>query len=792
MYSEEQTNQNPGNAEIKKAQEENSETVEKAVEKKENNQPAKASASKQISPKEKKEIANLLKDVKPDSKKKETKNEVSEIVAEEPKKVEDKPSDTPPKNATAEPLKPKHQISDKGRQEIVDMLADKSSVLPVGKIVDKGPDKLPGENITTEPVDSKQQISDIDRQEIIDMLADKSAGLPSKKAADQKPEKRVKQISGRERKAIIGLLRDRPSAGDVHEELVADDIDYNHLNKQELVELFEEIVQEKDISRIKKQVGEINAAFHQCNREEKEKELNDFIAGGGKKEDYKHTEDPLEQRFKAAFNVYKHNKAKYAEELEHRKHDNLALKVKILDELRALIDSEETLKNTYDEFRRLQDRWKEIGMVPASELNNLWQNYHFLVERFFDKVRINKELRDLDLKKNLEQKIILCEKAEELLVERSIIRSFKLLQKYHDKWREIGPVPIEKKDEIWERFKLATDKINVRRKEHYKIVHEDQQKNFDAKVVLCEEAEVLGSQAVSGLKEWQKKTDEINELFKTWKTIGRAPKSQNDEIWNRFKTAMDTFFGSKREFLGKLKDQQMDNLNIKIDLCVQAEAIKDSEEWRNTTNELIRLQKDWKKIGPVPRRHSEKVWKRFRSACDTFFNRKSDFFKNIHVVEAENFTKKEELVKKILAYKISKDKSANLEMLKSFQRSWMDTGHVPFKDKDKLQKKYREAIDQLIDKMDIDRQELSQTDYKNKIDMLKGDKDSEWRLEKERTNLMGKMKKLNDEIALWENNIGFFASSKSSDLLRKEFESKIEKAKKEVDSFKSRLKILNG
>jgi hypothetical protein len=386
----------------------------------------------------------------------------------------------------------------------------------------------------------------------------------------------------------------------------------------------------------------------------------------------------------------------------------------------------------------------------------------------------------------------LCEKAEELLLEQSIIKSFKLLQKYHDEWREIGPVPSESRDEIWERFKAATDKINARRKEHYKDIQEEQQKNLEAKAVLCEKAEVLAAESVSTLKEWQNRTDQINELFKTWKTIGRAPKEQNDEIWMRFKSSMDAFYTNKREFLGKLKEQQMDNLNLKIDLCVEAEALKGSDEWRRTTNELIRLQKEWKKIGPVPRRHSEKVWKRFRAACDEFFNRKSDFFKNIHVVEGENLTKKEELIKEINSFKVTKDKAKNLEALKDFQRKWIEIGHIPYKDKDKVQQKYRESIDTLISKMEIDKRELNQADFKSKIELLKNDPDADWKLGKERTHINNKIKKLKEDIAVWENNIGFFSGSKQSDILKKEFESKIEKAKKEVESFEARLKLLNN
>ena len=600
----------------------------------------------------------------------------------------------------------------------------------------------------------------------------------------------TKQITEGERKEIILLLHDGDISS-VAEPYVEVEINFEELNKQELVEILEEVVEEKDINKIKNKIGKIKTAFHHRNKEEIDKAREAFIAEGGNKVDFHHSEDPLEKRFNAAFGKYRYNKARNAEDVEKQKLENLQVKFSILEELKELINSEETLKKTYDEFRHLQDRWKEIGMVPAGELNNLWQNYHFLVEMFFDKVRINKELRDLDLKKNLEKKILICEKAEELLLENSLIRSFKLLQKYHDEWREVGPVPLDKRDELWDRFKAATDKINERRREYYKDIQEEQERNYEAKLVLCDKVEEVETNSEDSLRIWQKKTDQVNELFKVWKTIGRAPKAKNDEIWKRFRGAMDIFFNSKREFLGKLKDQQTENLNLKIDLCAKAESVKDSTDWRKTSQELINLQKEWKNVGPVPRRHSEKVWKRFRSACDEFFNNKSEFYKNIHGVEKDNLDGKETLIKEISAFKIVKDKSTNLDALKSFQRKWMELGHVPYKDKDRVQQEYRKAIDQLIDKMDINRMELSRSGYEERIEIMKNDPDAGRMLSRERAGLQNKIKAVADEINLWENNISFFASSKKSEELKHEFEKKIDKAKKELENMRINLRMLN-
>jgi hypothetical protein len=392
----------------------------------------------------------------------------------------------------------------------------------------------------------------------------------------------------------------------------------------------------------------------------------------------------------------------------------------------------------------------------------------------------------------MELKIELCEKTEELLLEKSVVKSFKLLQKYHDQWREIGPAPSEHREDLWERFKASTHKINQRRKEHYKELQEEQEKNYEAKVAMCEKAEELLQELPTTLKTWNQQTDKMNGLLKLWKTIGRANRQQNDEIWARFKSSLDQFFKAKREFFSKLKEQQENNYNLKLDLCAQAEALKDSEDWNTATKTLINLQKEWKEIGPVSRRNADKIWKRFRSACDHFFNHKKDHFKNIHGEEDENLKLKQALVEEINNYKISKDKSANLEALKAFQSKWMEIGFVPFKMKDKIQTDYREAIDQLIDKMDINKQELSASGFQNKVEMLKSAPDAGRRLSKERGFISGKIKSLQEDLQVLENNIGFFSSSKQSNLLKLEFEKKIEKAKKEIDGLKDKLRILDA
>ncbi|MCQ2322372.1 MAG: DUF349 domain-containing protein [Bacteroidales bacterium] len=580
-------------------------------------------------------------------------------------------------------------------------------------------------------------------------------------------------------------------ANDNEEEEEETECDFSNCNKLQLVELLEEIVQDADVQKIKDKVTAIKIGFLKLNKEDRDREMEQFILDGGDKDSYEHTDDPLETRFKAAFNIYKVNKAKYNEIIEQQKVENHKLKLAILEELKQLISSEETLKKTYDDFNALQERWKSIGQVPASEITNLWNTYHFLVEKFYDKVKINRELRDLDLKKNLEAKISLCEKAEELLVEKSMTKSFKLLQKYHDEWKEIGPVPQDKKDEVWERFKLTTDKINQIRREHYAKIEEEQKANYEAKVAICEKIEDIINEQVASINAYQKKSNEVNELFKLWKQVGPIQKKQSDEIWNRFKTSMNTFFEAKKDFFSKLKVQQMENYNKKLQICVEVENLVDSTEWKKTTDTIKKLQEEWKAIGPVPKRHSDKVWKRFRSACDEFFKNKAEHFSGIKGEEENNLKAKQEIVERIKAFELQKDRNANMEAIKGFQREWMAIGHVPMKLKDALQNEYRGLIDGLFDKMRSNDNEATAAEYRNIVSVMKDDPDSRDKVRRERTNLQNRIQKLRDEIATLENNIGFFANSKQSEILKAEYEKKIQKIKNDVKVLEAKIKILN-
>lgn len=567
------------------------------------------------------------------------------------------------------------------------------------------------------------------------------------------------------------------------------DFNLEGLTKEQLVEMLEETVKEVDLAKIKDKVAAIRIHFNKLNKEDLDREIDQFLEGGGDMDAFQHAEDAIETRFNEAFGIYKSNKAHQNELLEAQKLENLAKKQALLEDLKQMIASDESLKKTYDEFRALQDRWKEIGQVPATENANLWNTYHFLVEQFFDKVRIGRELRDLDMKKNLDLKVDLCEKAEELLNEKSLTKAFQELQKLHEQWKEIGPVPQEKKDEIWERFKAATDKINQIRRDHFAMIAEEQNGNFQTKTALCEKAEEIVNGEYNSINAWQKKSTELTELFQVWKTVGPAAKKENEEVWTRFKSAMDSFFAHKKEYFSTLKDQQTENLERKTQICIEAEGLMESTEWKKASEQLKKLQEEWKTIGPVPKRHADKIWKRFRAACDAFFNRKSEHFSGLRGEEDANLEAKKALLEEVKAFELGTSRNENMEALKGFQRRWLEIGHVPMKVKDAINKEFRGLIDGFFDTMRKNQDEASTNEYREMMAGLKDDPEGHDKVRRERTNLQNRIQKLRDEIAVLENNIGFFSNSKNSELMRAEYEKKINKAKSDLKVLEAKLKI---
>lgn len=574
-------------------------------------------------------------------------------------------------------------------------------------------------------------------------------------------------------------------------ELEIDDtkeIVYSEMSFEELAAKMVELVATDDINSVKSDIGEIKSQYIKKIKQVKQDHFDKFIANGGIEAEYETIKYDFEAQYQAAYEIYKEKKSIYNQNIKKQKEENYKLKEELLESLRNMINSDENLNKIYHEFKALQDKWREIGQVPQNASKTLWENYHFLVEKFFEKVQINKELMMIGLNKNLEEKISLCEKTEDLLIEKSINKSFSLLQEYHERWKEIGPVPQDKNDEIWERFKNATDKVNERRHDYYEKLHEEQKSNLLLKTALCEKAEAFNDATPANLSEWNKLTEEINTLMEEWKTLGPAPKKFNDIIWKRFKSAINNFYNSKKDFIGKIRDEQMNNYHLKLDLIAQVESLKNNDDWKKTTLEIVKIQRKWKEIGQVPRKYSDKIWTTFRGHCDDFFNAKEEFFKNIGQVEKDNKSAKLALIEEIKTYVFGEKQEDNLKAIKDFQRRWIEIGRIPIKDKSKLQQDYKTIIDNHLNALNINVHEFENSGLKNKIDGMDNKADAERILRKEINFYKSKMEFLQKGLTLWENNISFFANSKNADLLKADFEKKIAKGKKEVEVMKAKIR----
>jgi hypothetical protein len=627
-------------------------------------------------------------------------------------------------------------------------------------------------------------------EKVIEEDAGGQAEIPE---ATKKADKVKKSTKKTAEKKKAKELREPEEGDDIQQQVLEKEevIDYSSLSKKDLVDTLKDILDNKSVLQIRNDVEIIKINFYKKHKTDIEKKRKNFLQEGGDIEDFKVEEDPLERMLKEYLKKYKEIKAEYNKKLEDEKLENLGKKYQIIEEIKDLVNRKESINKTFHEFRELQKEWRAIGLVPQQNVKDLWETYHHHVEAFYDYIKINKELRDLDLKKNLESKIELCENAEELLLEPNIISAFNELQKLHEQWREIGPVPADMRVEIWERFKETTSKINKKHQEYFLNLKKEQKKNLEAKTVLCEKVEEINGTALTSHKEWENKSNEIIELQKVWKTIGFAPKKDNNKIYNRFRTACDNFFNNKREFYSQNREQQNDNLQLKTDLCVQAESVQDSEEWKKTTEELITLQKRWKEIGSVPYKYSDKIWRRFRQACDKFFERKEAYFSQIDNSYEQNLNKKKELIKKIENLNISDNVEESLKKLKEFQREWAEIGFVPYKNKDEIQDKYRNAINKKFDELNVDENRKNILKFKTKLDNLKNKPNGIQRIRQERDKYTNKLKQLENDIVLWENNIGFFTKTKNAESMINGVESKIEDAKKRIALLKEKIRLID-
>ena len=566
-------------------------------------------------------------------------------------------------------------------------------------------------------------------------------------------------------------------------------VNYSEKTLAELVKLFEELAQNEERMKMSKEAEAIKAAFYKRLAKEKAEAgitsvdiIPDEVVEETAVEeaevpaeaDAAEVANPfveIEKGFKEIYNKYRKERAEYNRQLEKEREQNLALKEAVIADLKALLEKQEDVNETFPEFREIQNRWRAVGPVPAQSYRNINETYQLYVEQFYDMVKINRELRDLDFKKNLEAKEKFCEYAEKLAENPNVVEAFRELQKLHEQWKEFGPVAKEYREQIWDRFKAATAVINKKYQGFFEGLKEQQTENLAKKTVLCEKVEEIAEREVANSNEWNAFSKEIEEIQKEWKTIGFASRKENQKIYDRFRAACDKFYGRKREFYTEYKDSINTNLERKISLCEAAEALKNSTEWKKATDQFINLQKQWKEIGAVPRKKSEQLWKRFRAACDEFFAERdknakpeNDFY--------GNFKAKQRLIEEIKAYVLT-GTDADMEAMQDFQKRWQEIGFVPFKEKDNIAQAYKEAMSK----------------FPNGRGARRGQRGGRPQLtEKER--LIQKYHALEQDIVTYENNIGFFAMSKNSEPLIKQMQERIETSKAELKALADQIKAL--
>ena len=566
-------------------------------------------------------------------------------------------------------------------------------------------------------------------------------------------------------------------------------VNYFEKNLSELVKLFEELVADEARMNRSKEAEAIKAAFYKRLAKDKaeaglvsvdvipdempEEEGVEIVEEEAQEENSNNPFADVEKGFKEIYNRYRKERVEYNRQLEKEREGNLALKEAVIADLKSLLEKLDNVNDTFPAFRELQNRWRAIGPVPAQSYRNINETYQLYVEQFYDMVEINRELRDLDFKKNLEAKEELCALAEALAEKENIVEAFHELQKLHEQWKEYGPVAKEFRDQIWDRFKAATSVINKKHQGYFEGIKEQQADNLLKKTALCEKAEEIAAREVADSNQWNAFSKEIEDLQKEWKTIGFASKKDNQKIYDRFRAACNDFYTRKREFYSQYKDSINTNLEKKIAICEQAEQLKLSKEWAKATDQFIALQKQWKEIGAVPRKKSEQLWKRFRAACDEFFAERdknakpeNDFYGNLKA--------KQRLIEEIKNYELKGDQS-DAAALAEFQKRWQEIGFVPFKEKEKVAQAYKEAISK-----------FPTPSRNNRRDNRRSARPQL----SERERLIQAYHALEQDIVTYENNIGFFSMSKNAEPLIKQMQEKIEKSKADLNALADQIKAL--
>ena len=554
---------------------------------------------------------------------------------------------------------------------------------------------------------------------------------------------------------------------------------------EEVVQRLKEINEKNDLTD-KQEIDSLKQTFYKLQKAKTEAARKAFIDGGGKAEDFIQEAEPAEEEFKTVMNAIKEKRNALAAAQEKEKEENLTKKLGILERMKYLTESQEDTNKIYDEFKKLQQEWNEVGQIPVAKVNELWKTYQLYTEKFYDMVKLNNEFREYDFKKNLEQKTRLCEAAEKLAEEPDVISAFHQLQKLHQEFRAIGPVAKDLREAIWTRFKAASTVVNKRHQQHFEELKEKEQHNLDQKTVICEIVEGMEYDTFTTFADWEEKTQEILALQAKWKTIGYAPQKMNVKIFERFRAACDEFFRRKAAFFKSVKETMAANLEKKKALCEKAEALKDSTNWKETADILTKLQKEWKTIGPVAKKHSDAVWKRFIGACDYFFEQKNKATSSQRTEEVENQAKKEEVIKRMAALEASgTSDEATAEQVRALMKEWNSIGFVPFKEKDRLYKEFHGLVDKLFDRL-----HMSATEKRLSSVRTEGNKESN--LYRDRERLVRTYEGLKNDIQTYENNLGFLnSSSKKGSTLVADITRKIERLKKDMELVLNKIKAID-
>ena len=589
------------------------------------------------------------------------------------------------------------------------------------------------------------------------------------------------------------IIPDVEMASDVAES----NVNYSEMTLAELVNAFEQLLGNADRMKMSKEAEAIKSAFYRTLLKEKaqaglsadtpQDDLSEEVADENalpseteaSAAEESISENPfaeIERGFKSLYNQYRKERAEYNRQVEKEREENLAKKQAVIEDLKALLEKQEDVNATFPAFREIQNRWRAVGPVPPQNFRNINETYQLYVEQFYDMVKINRELRDLDFKKNLEVKERFCQEAEALAENPNIIEAFRELQKLHEQWKEYGPVAKEFREQIWERFKAATAVINKKYQAHFEDQKVQQAENLAKKTLLCEKVEEIASREVTESNQWNTFSKEIEDIQKEWKTIGFASKKENQKIYDRFRAACDDFYGRKRDFYSEYKDNMNANLEKKIALCVEAEALKSSTDWKKTTDRFINLQKQWKEIGAVPRKKSEQLWKRFRAACDEFFAERdknakpeNDFYGNLKA--------KQHIIAEISEYQLTGNEAEDMDAMKDFAERFQAIGFVPFKEKDKIAQAYKEAVQQKF------------PSYLKAS--RKGGRPAQKSPRSEKERLIQKYNALEQDIVTYENNIGFFAMSKNAAPLIKQMQDRIANAKEELSALAAQIRQIS-